>query len=453
MTGVPDRLRGPIGVRPRARLRGAGVLPGEDPGSCTDTTYARRRAAYIERVPTTQPRRLGLGVHVAVGAVLLGASLFEAAAGVQDAGISPASVLISVGIGVACVVAYWSPVGGVVAVAAALGLPLLLGPLPPMGGAHLVATMVLVGYAAYRTDRRTGLVAYAVGALTPAATIIAAGQTVWELLFYALILGPAWLLGALLRREQHRGAELARLAEALRLEREKQAEVAVAAERTRISRELHDAVAHTVSVLTLQVGVVRRRLDAGSVEEETLRGAETLGRQAVDELRRIVGLVREGEAPALAPLPSLAQLDELVDQVRAAGVDVEVHVAGEVGALAHAVDMSAYRIVQEAITNALRHAPDAPVRVSVEVGRTALEVAVTNGPPPSGRPAPTLASRDGGNGLPGMRERAHVLGGTLRAGPLEDGGFEVRAVLPLGPVRVAAPAVAVPASPVAEAGP
>ncbi len=404
---------------------------------------------------TTQPRRLGLGVHVAVGAVLLGASLFEAAVGVQEAGISPASGLISVAVGVACVVAYWSPVGGVVVVAGALGLPLLLGPLPPMGGAHLVATMVLVGYAAYRTDGRTGLVAYAVGALTPAVTIIAAGQTVWELLFYALILGPAWLVGALLRREQHRGAELARLAEALRLEREKQAEVAVAAERTRISRELHDAVAHTVSVLTLQVGVVRRRLDAGSVEEETLRGAETLGRQAVDELRRIVGLVREGEAPALSPLPSLAQLGELVDQVRAAGVDVDVHVDGEVAAVAHAVDMSAYRIVQEALTNALRHAPGAPVRVSVEVGRSALEVTVANGPSSSPGMHAARVRGDGGNGLPGMRERAHVLGGTLRAGPLDDGGFEVRAVLPLGPVTVAPAAVVAsdPETTVAEARP
>ena len=381
-------------------------------------------------------------MHVAVGAVLLGASLFEAAYGGQDAGISTASVMISVGIGLACVVAHWSPIGGVVVVVSALGLPLLLGPLPPMGGAHLVATMVLVGYAAYRTDRRTGLAAYAIGALTPASAIIAAGQTVWELLFYALILGPAWLVGTLLRREQDRGAELARLAEALRLEREKQAEVAVAAERTRISRELHDAVAHTVSVLTLQVGVVRRRLDVGSVEEETLRGAETLGRQAVDELRRIVGLVREGEAPALAPLPSLAQLDDLVDQVRAAGVAVDVHVTGDITGVGHAVDMSAYRIVQEALTNALRHAPGAPVRIGVEVGRSAMEVAVTNGAAPAGDRT-TRATRKGGNGLPGMRERAHVLGGSLRAGPLVDGGFEVRAVLPLGAQPVAA---AVPVS-------
>ena len=124
---------------------GSGVILGEAPLSSPDTTYARPTAAYIERVPSRRPLRLGLGVHVAVGAVLLGASLFEAAYGGQDAGISTASVLISVGIGLACVVAHWSPIGGVVVVVSALGLPLLLGPLPPMGGAHLVATMVLVG--------------------------------------------------------------------------------------------------------------------------------------------------------------------------------------------------------------------------------------------------------------------------------------------------------------------
>jgi signal transduction histidine kinase len=211
----------------------------------------------------------------------------------------------------------------------------------------------------------------------------------------------------------------------------------VAAERTRISRELHDAVAHTVSVMTLQVGVVRRRLDDGTVEEETLRGAESLGRQAVDELRRIVGLVREGEAPALAPLPSLAQIDELVAQVRSAGTEVSLDVRGDLSGVGHAVDMSAYRIVQEALTNALRHAPGAAVDVVVEVAGSAVEVAVGNGPARSAaRP-----ERGGGNGLPGMRERAHVLGGTLEAAPRADGGFAVRAVLPLGtPVRAGGPA-------------
>jgi signal transduction histidine kinase len=385
-------------------------------------------------MPTRPLLRLSLTAHVMVGLVMAGASLFEAAFGGQDAGLSPASVLISAGIGVACVVAWFSPLAGVVVNVLALGLPMLWGPLPLMGGAHLVATMLLVGYAAYRTDRRTGLAAYAGGALVPATTIVVAGQTVWEFLFYALILGPAWVVGFLLRREQERSAELGRLAEALRLEREKQAEVAVAAERTRISRELHDAVAHTVSVMTLQVGVVRRRLDDGTVEEETLRGAESLGRQAVDELRRIVGLVREGEAPALAPLPSLAQIDELVAQVRSAGTEVSLDVRGDLSGVGHAVDMSAYRIVQEALTNALRHAPGAAVDVVVEVAGSAVEVAVGNGPASS---AARPERGGGGNGLPGMRERAHVLGGTLEAAPRADGGFAVRAVLPRGAVRAA----------------
>ncbi len=388
-------------------------------------------------MPTTTQLRPGLAAHVAVGLVLAGASLFEAAYGVQDVGVTSASAAISVVIGVACVVAWWSPLAAVVVDVLALGLPMLWGPLPQMGGAHLIATMLLVGYAAYRTDRRTGLAAYAVGALVPASTIVVAGQTVWEFLFYALILGPAWVVGFLLRREQDRSAELATLAEALRLEREKQAEVAVTAERTRISRELHDAVAHTVSVMTLQVGVVRRRLPEDSVEEQTLRGAESLGRQAVDELRRIVGLVREGETPALAPLPSLAQLDDLVGQVRSAGTDVSVDVRGDLGGVSHAVDMSAYRIVQEGLTNALRHAPGAPVEVVVDVGAATLEIEVSNGRATRPVREPGTA---GGNGLPGMRERVHVLGGTLHAGARPDGGFGVRAVLPLGPEASLRPA-------------
>jgi signal transduction histidine kinase len=295
--------------------------------------------------------------------------------------------------------------------------------------------MLLVGNAAYRLSRDRGLVGYGVAAVVPAVTIVVAGESVWEFLFYGLILAPAWVVGMLLRREQRRSAELAALARELRHEREKQAEVAVAAERTRISRELHDAVAHTVSVMTLQVGVVRRRLGTGSVEEETLRGAETLGRQAVDELRRIVGLVREGESAALAPLPSLGQLDELVNQVRGTGTSVSVEVTGPVDEVPHAVDMSAYRIVQEGLTNALRHAPGSFVEVRVNVGPHEVEVSVENGP--ARRPIPTSAG--GGHGLVGIRERVHVLGGTLTADATPGGGHRLHVRLPLSSTTVAAP--------------
>jgi signal transduction histidine kinase len=379
-------------------------------------------------------RHVTLDTAVVVAAVVMtAAALFEAGSGGPGAELTPLSVATALLTGLAVLVARWSPLGAVVLLAGVVAVPMLfVRDLPPSGGAQLIAWMLLVGNAAYRLPRRRGLGAYAVAALVPAVTIVVAGEAIWEFLFYGLILAPAWVVGVLLQREQRRSAELTALTEELRHEREKQAEVAVAAERTRISRELHDAVAHTVSVMTLQVGVVRRRLGTGTVEEETLRGAETLGRQAVDELRRIVGLVREGESAALAPLPSLTRIDELVAQVRGTGTPVALEVSGSLDDVPQAVGMSAYRIVQEGLTNALRHAPGAPVEVRVSVDATGVELTVDNGA--ARKPVhPTAA---GGHGLVGIRERVHVIGGELSVGSTPDGGHRLRARLPLSSATV-----------------
>ena len=351
------------------------------------------------------------------------------AGGYRTSGLSTLAVLASVAIGLAVLVARWSAPAGLAVLLTSLVAALPFADLPPVGGTHLIVTMLLVGLAAYREARVVGLVCYGAAALVPAGVIVASGEAAWEFPFFALMLAPAWVVGRLLQREQQRSAELVRLTEALRTERQRQAEVAVAAERTRISRELHDAVAHTVSVMTLQVGVVRRRVGDDSVEGRTLRGAEVLGRQAVDELRRIVGLVREGEAEALLPLPSLSQLQDLVEQVRSTGADVAVTVVGDLKPVPQAVDMLAYRIVQEALTNVLRHAAGAAARVTVAVDGADLRLEVLNDP---SVPAPAaLLAGHGGNGLVGMRERVAVLGGRLDAGATADGGYAVRAVLPL----------------------
>ncbi len=374
-----------------------------------------------------RPARLDTA-YVVASVVMTAAALFEAGYGGPGAGLSTTNVITSLLTGAAVLLARWSPMGGVLLLAATIAVPpVVVDGLPPIGGAQLIATMLLVGNAAYRLSRTPGMVAFAILAVLPPATIVATGEPLWEFVFFALILAPAWVVGVLLRREQHRSAELAALAEELRHEREKQAEVAVTAERTRISRELHDAVAHTVSVMTLQVGVVRRRLGTGSVEEETLRGAETLGRQAVDELRRIVGLVREGESAALAPLPSLSQLEELVVQVRGTGTSVALEVSGPMAEIPQAVDMSAYRIVQEGLTNALRHAPGSAITVRVDVTGADVELTVENGPARK----PVVTSARGGHGLAGIRERVHVLGGSLSAGPTSTGGHRLHALLPL----------------------
>jgi signal transduction histidine kinase len=243
--------------------------------------------------------------------------------------------------------------------------------------------------------------------------------------FYLL----AWGLGRIVRGQEERRAAAERHVMRVELEREEQARSAVVDERARIARELHDAVAHSVSVMVLQAGGVRRLLGddpAREREREALMGVEETGRQAVGELHRMLGILRKSE-PGLAPSPSLRRVNELVEQVRAAGLDTTLEVHGEPAELAPGVDMSAYRIVQEALTNALRYAPGASVGVKVTYGRELeLEVrddgARANGGPP--------ATKGSGHGIVGMRERAALFGGELEAGPVAGGGFLVRARLP-----------------------
>lgn len=377
--------------------------------------------------------RLALA-HVVTGAVVALAALFEAGYGGPGATLSPVTVAGALVTGLAVAGSRWAPLGAVVLLSTAMvaGQALSTTGLPNVGGAQLIAYVLLVGNAAYRLPRAAGLAAYAVAAVVPPLVIVVEGESVWEFVFFALILAPAWAVGFLLHREHARSAELRALAAELRAEREKQAEVAVAEERTRISRELHDAVAHTVSVMTLQVGVVRRRLPAGSVEEETLVRAEGLGRQAVDELRRIVGIVRQGESAALAPLPSLGLLPELVEEVRRTGATVALTVTGDTAAVPPAVGMSAYRVAQEGLTNALRHAPGAPVEVRVRVGDDEVEVVVENGRSARSPAAAAAGPGVGGHGLVGLRERVAVLGGRLAAGATPDGGHHLTVTLPTG---------------------
>jgi len=283
--------------------------------------------------------------------------------------------------------------------------------------------LFMIGFFAYRLPGRWSLAAWLIAAASVGVSTAVRGGEVFEILFYLLFTAPGWFVGSLLQREKTRSAELTRLAAELASEREHRMQTALTEERSRIARELHDAVAHSVSVMTLQVGVVRRRLDALPTEQATLQQAELLGRRSVDELRRIVGLVRPAE-PDMAPLPSLTQLDDLVNQVRATGTTIELRQSGDLSGLPSATDMSAYRIVQEAVTNALRHAPGAAVRITVEAVERELRLRVYDD-----GPAPGEVRR--GNGLTGMAERVSVLEGRLRYGTVDGGGFEVTAVLPV----------------------
>jgi signal transduction histidine kinase len=217
-------------------------------------------------------------------------------------------------------------------------------------------------------------------------------------------------------------------AERAEAERELLARDAVLTERTRIAREMHDAVGHRVSLMVLQAGAIEMAAGDRDRVEQLADQVQTAGRQALDELRQMVGVLRAGEVDEAAPLgpqPGLTELPRLVEQSREAGMRVELTGCAD-APVDDVVGRAAYRIVQEALTNAGKHAPGAPVTVAVERSDKALEIRVVNGP--SAGPLRTPPS--GGFGLVGLGERVRTLGGTLTAAPRLDGGFTVEAVLP-----------------------
>jgi signal transduction histidine kinase len=219
----------------------------------------------------------------------------------------------------------------------------------------------------------------------------------------------------------------------------REAEQAVAEERLRIARELHDVVAHAMSVVAVQSGVAAHVIDGQPAEAKAmLQNINTTSRQALDEMRRLLGVLRaDGESPAeLAPAPTLADLGSLVASVESTGVDVQVAIEGEPVPLAPGVDLTAFRIVQEALTNVVKHAGPASVQVRVVYEPAEVDVEVVD----DGRGAASVAAEHppgSGHGLLGMRERVELYHGTLEAGPRAGGGFRVAARLPLSPDLVA----------------
>jgi signal transduction histidine kinase len=225
--------------------------------------------------------------------------------------------------------------------------------------------------------------------------------------------GIFWVMGLLFRQRLLRVAELQAHADRLQLEHAEKARWAVVEERSRIARELHDVISHSVSVMVIQAGAARHTLDPAAEEmRESLRSIETAGREALAELRRLLGILRRpDDEPALAPVPGLARVGVLVEQMREAGLPTELRVEGEPTEIAPGVDLTAYRIIQEALTNSLRHAGPAKARVSIWYRPHELDLEITD----DGQEG--TAHADGtGNGLAGMRERAALYGWTLDAG-------------------------------------
>jgi signal transduction histidine kinase len=262
----------------------------------------------------------------------------------------------------------------------------------------------------------------------------AVDQTLSNYPFIALWVGGPAVAGSALRLQVRRAERLADEAARAELRREEHAREAVRSERLRIARELHDTVAHAVSVMVLQQGAVRSRLPEGfDSEASALMRAEDAGRRAIVELRRLLGVLRtDGGLPPVEPQPTLAQLDRLVEHARGDGLLVDVQVVGSPRQLEPAVEVSAYRIVQEALTNVRRHANARHVDVRVVYEPECLRIRVSDDG--SGRPREASLSHDGrqpGYGLIGMRERVEVYGGRLSVSSPPDGGFVVDAELPL----------------------
>jgi signal transduction histidine kinase len=297
-----------------------------------------------------------------------------------------------------------------------------------------VGSLGVVGLAAafmlghLRDSRKAGIgLLIVLGSILIVVVNIPGAQTTGDLVFIPLRFVVAWVAGYALRERAERAEAAEERATRAEREREAAARVAVAEERTRIARELHDIVAHSVSIMVLQVGAIRHKLSEVLPEDrDALRGVEQTGRGALAEMRRLLGAMRrDGDGVELAPHPGVDRLDSLLEDVDRAGLPVRLHVDGDPFPLPRAIDLSAYRIVQEGLTNALKHARASQADVTFRYGSDELRIEVRDN-------GEGLAKSDGlGHGLVGIRERVKIYGGEMTAGAVPEGGFVLGARLPL----------------------
>ncbi|MEU3980585.1 sensor histidine kinase [Streptomyces sp. NPDC026672] len=348
------------------------------------------------------------------------------------------------------------PVAGVLALQAGLVLPLLWRRRRPEAAFGVIAAVFVLQWslgAALRADVALFVALYSLalhgrlrrlpwacaamaGAMALVAVRASSAVSVWDALFFLLSTATAALaLGLMVRIRRAQLAGLRDRAARLEIERDQRSRLAAATERTRVAREMHDIVGHNLSVIITLA-------DAGAYATDTApeRGKEALrligdtGRQALGELRRVLGVLREpadgpAAGPELSPQPGIADIEALCAKVRAAGLEVVYRTSGDVDALDGGVQLTAYRIVQEALTNTLKHADsDTRVRLSLVETDTRLTIRVQDTGPAT-PPGPL----EEGHGLVGMRERAALYGGTVSAGPARGGGWSVEAVLDLTP--------------------
>jgi signal transduction histidine kinase len=316
--------------------------------------------------------------------------------------------------------------------ALAAGIAFVDGRLIPfVSGVFVIGALVsfMLGTQREEWKARTGLAVVLAGA----AIVVYNNprQPAIEFVFIPVLFGLFWSAGFVVRERAGR-AEAAQLrASQAEQERDAATRIAVAEERARIARELHDIVAHAVSVMVLQVGAVRHRLpDSVAEDREALRGVEQAGRAALSEMRRLLAVMRrDGDSDELAPQPGLDRLDSLVSDIGRAGLPVEVHLDGEPFPLPRGIDLSAYRIVQEGLTNALKHAGAQHADVTVQYAPDEVRIEVRD----DGRGA--LAGDGLGHGLIGIRERVKLYGGEMTTGTANGGGFLLSTRLPITQYR------------------
>jgi signal transduction histidine kinase len=309
-------------------------------------------------------------------------------------------------------------------IAAAVGAAFAIRPSQGPVTSFIALIMAFYSVAANCTERRA-LAGGGIG-LAVAAVLIITGEpgtlSPGSLAIFAL----AWLVGWYLRHRRGQFSGLRARAARAEHEREEQARAAVTQERGRIARELHDIVAHSVSVMVIQAQAGQRLIGDAAQARTAFRAIEASGREALVELRRLLAILRTADDQlAVGPQPGLGSLDSLIDQVREAGLPVEVRIEGQQVPLPPGVDLSAYRIIQEALTNTIKHAGPAKAEVVLRYDTSALQLEVTD--------TGTVATPGSGtgHGLIGMRERITLLGGELVTGTRDEGGYRVRARLPL----------------------
>jgi signal transduction histidine kinase len=338
------------------------------------------------------------------------------------------SVLLAVGVAVPYYFRRHAPlavllISGVCLVALAVG-DYRTGGAP---GVLLVGLYTVAAWCDVR-ERAIGAGAVVIGLTVVAVVGTPGGNSLAGVAFTFAAFAVAYLFGSTMRNRRLYGEQLEARASALERERDEETRRALAEERLRIAQELHDVVAHSMGVIAVQAGVGAHVIDSEPGEaKKALEAISQTSRSTLVEIRRLLGVLREDQGASYAPAPGLADLDRLVRDVAGAGLRAEVRVEGTTTELPPGVDFTAYRIVQEALTNVLKHASRATATVIIGYEGTALRLEILDdGRAVNGRAAP------GGHGLVGMRERVGVYGGSFEAGPRTGGGFRVAVLLPYG---------------------